>query len=97
MNDEQVALLEEWRYLKAEVERLAPTIAKERELRARVFAAFYPSPKEGTNTAELQDGRHRRRATRRISLLGPGSDNAADRRIHSEHVSTIGRAICAHP
>lgn len=56
MNDEQVALLEEWRHLKAEVERLAPTIAKERELRARVFTAFYPTPKEGTNTAELQDG-----------------------------------------
>jgi len=49
-------LLEEWRLAKAEADAVKPIIAKEQELRKQVFAAFYPTPKEGTNTLDLAEG-----------------------------------------
>lgn len=56
MTEEQIKLLEEWRLAKAEADAVKPIIAKEQELRKQVFAAFYPDPKEGTNTLNLAEG-----------------------------------------
>lgn len=56
MTEEQMKLLEEWRLAKAEVDSVKPIIAKEQELRKQVFTAFYPAPKEGTNTIDLAEG-----------------------------------------
>lgn len=56
MTEEQMKLLEEWRLAKAEADAVKPIIAKEQELRKQVFAAFYPTPKEGTNTLDLAEG-----------------------------------------
>lgn len=56
MTEEQMKLLEEWRLAKAEADAVKPIIAKEQELRKQVFAAFYPDPKEGTNTLNLAEG-----------------------------------------
>lgn len=56
MTEEQMKLLEEWRRAKAEADAVKPIIAKEQELRKQVFAAFYPDPKEGTNTLDLAEG-----------------------------------------
>ena len=56
MTEEQMKLLEEWRLAKAEADSVKPIVAKEQELRKQVFAAFYPAPKEGTNTLDLAEG-----------------------------------------
>lgn len=56
MTEEQMKLLEEWRLAKAEADAVKPIIAKEQELRKQVFDAFYPAPKEGTNTIDLVEG-----------------------------------------
>lgn len=56
MTEEQMKLLEEWRQAKAEADSVKPILAKEQELRKQVFAAFYPAPKEGTNTIDLAEG-----------------------------------------
>jgi hypothetical protein len=56
MTEEQIKLLEEWRQAKAEADSVKPILAKEQELRKQVFAAFYPAPKEGTNTLDLAGG-----------------------------------------
>jgi hypothetical protein len=56
MTEEQMKLLEEWRLAKAEADSVKPILAKEQELRKQVFAAFYPAPKEGTNTLDLAEG-----------------------------------------
>lgn len=56
MTEDQMRLLEEWRQARAMVESVKPLIAREQELRKKVFAAFCPSPREGTNTLELDGG-----------------------------------------
>jgi hypothetical protein len=56
VTEEQMKLLEEWRLAKAAADEAKPIVTKEQALRKQVFAAFYPVPKEGTNTLDLADG-----------------------------------------
>jgi len=46
--------LERWQVLKASIAKLT---AEERSLRQELFEGTFPNPEEGTNTAELPDGR----------------------------------------
>jgi len=50
--------LKRWQALKVEIARLTPTalILQEKELRARLVASFFPTPKEGTNKFPLNNG-----------------------------------------
>ncbi len=48
--------LQQWQAKVTEIATHAHLIAEERELRQQVFAAFFPTPGEGTNTAELNEG-----------------------------------------
>ena len=56
MTEEQLKLLEAWRLAKEAVDSVKKVISKEQELRKKVFDAFYPEPKEGTNTVDLAEG-----------------------------------------
>ncbi len=49
-------LLQKWQEKVTEIATHAHLIAEERQLRQDVFAAFFPTPGEGTNTAELNEG-----------------------------------------
>lgn len=51
--EDNLELLEDWRLAKVEVEEIKSILARERELRQQVFDAFFPEPKEGTNTIML--------------------------------------------
>src|SRR5574340_318677 len=51
---EKYDLLTAWDNVKREIVAFKPTIEKEAALRKRVMAAFFPSPKEGVNTVDLQ-------------------------------------------
>ena len=56
MNEQQIALIEQWRLAKQEVDAMKHIVAAERELRKEVFESFFVNPKEGTSTIELQGG-----------------------------------------
>lgn len=53
MTPEQIALLKQWEEAKLALLQVKPVVAKELELRKRVFALFFPKPKEGVNKFEL--------------------------------------------
>lgn len=54
--DENLQLLKDWHNIKAEAEKARVILAQEAELRKQVFAAFFDTPSEGTNTVDLPNG-----------------------------------------
>jgi len=53
MSPEQIALLSDWHTAKEAAEKAKLVIAKEQELRKKVFSAFFTAPSEGVNKEVL--------------------------------------------
>ncbi len=54
---ETLEKLAQWSVLKQRIaDECAPLVAQEMTLRKEVFALLFPSPKEGANTAEIENG-----------------------------------------
>jgi hypothetical protein len=52
-----LAKLAEWNVIKARISvECAPLIAQEMTLRKEVFSLLFPSPSEGTNTTDIENG-----------------------------------------
>jgi hypothetical protein len=56
MNAEQMQLLSDWNAAVVQINAVKYLFDREKEARARVMASFFPTPKEGVNTAPLEDG-----------------------------------------
>ena len=56
MTEDQQKKLAEWEQALSAVAQVKPIIEKERQLRKEIGELFFPEPKEGTNTFDLEQG-----------------------------------------